>query len=666
MRDEYGVKRSRGIGKLFLGIFLGFLLTLGLIAGGLALVYFKFSLNTFHVDIGNDTIESYTPNQLVKVITSIMKDKNTISLEDLGKDFGLKVPTEVVGIDISDLTSVPIMQIADAAEEKFKTITADELRGVLNLGDKLNNILDGTKRYYVSGNTLYVDEGHTQPVTDFKYNIADDKVTIKNHPEDITDGHVDFATWYVPLVNAFGDIEHFSVAQLLGYTVDGDRVYKGQEEITGILRTLAKMAVGEIAHKIQDFTVADVLGYEIKPDGKVYDGGKEVTGITKTISQVRVMDLSNKINTFTVADVLGYEVREGIVYDEKGEPVDGLIASIGGTLITELPEEISTLTVAKVVGYTKVGDVWKDKNGNEVNGFMAYVAEKKINELSNIVNEVKVKDILGYKEVDGVLKDKDGNTITGILKLVAEKNLNELSTSIDTLTIGQILDYTIGENGKVTDSAGNEVTGFMKLIADKNIKQLKDSIDDFKIKDILGYTEQDGKLMDGNKEVTGIMKLIADKKIKELGGVIDEFTIGQILGHKDQGGKLVNDKGEEVKGILKALSGKKISEISGTISDLKVGDLFDETDRNKEDNKILTLIPENTSLTDIPKALKEAIQTKTMNDLVVAGVISIDNWQQVKEYKTGKDGKTLGETQFKDAINVLVDLLKTAQTLYGK
>lgn len=661
MRDEYGAKRSRGIGKFFLGLFIGFLLTIGLLAGGIALVYFKASLSTFHVSTGNKVLDKYTMNDLVKQINKVVSNKNTVTLQDLGDTFGLEIPTDLMGIDITDLTSQPLMDIVDNTKEKFKTITADELSSVVNLS-KLDNILGGTKTYYVSGSSLYTDEQLTQRVTDFKYTITSTTVTIKTHEEPIYDGHVDFETRYIPLTSAFGDIENFSVAQLLGYRVEGDDVFKGQEKITGVLKTLAKMTVGKIANEIENFTVADVLGYEIK-EGKVYDGDIEVTGITKTISQYKVMELSSKIQTLTVADVLGYENRNGKIYDENGTEVDGLIASIGATKITEMSEEISSLTVAKVVGYTKVGNEWKDKDGNTVTGFMAYVAEKNINELSTIIDEVKVSDIMGYKNVDGVWQDKDGENLTGVMKLIAEKKVTELSSAFDELKVGDILGYTMN-GGTVTDGEGHAVTGILKLLADKPINQLSNAVDDFTVKDILGYTNVDGTLQDSEgHEASAIMKLIADKKINELQSTIDGLTIGEVMGYKNTNGTYKDAEGNDVTGIMKALADTKFSDVGTKIESLTVTDVFDTS--NSETNKILTLIDNNTKLTEIPSALSTAIQNKTMNDLVNAGILNIDSWEKVKDYKVGEQGasqQTLGDMKINDVLSAFIKILAATQS----
>ena len=104
-------------GAFWGGTFIGFLLTLALLAGVGCLIYFKASAKsinkTFKTDInlGSDELNSKTLSDLVADISGIVKNKETYSINDLEKDFGITISDNLMGIKIDDLKSVGLTKL---------------------------------------------------------------------------------------------------------------------------------------------------------------------------------------------------------------------------------------------------------------------------------------------------------------------------------------------------------------------------------------------------------------------------------------------------------------------------------------------------------------------------------------------------------------------------
>ena len=129
-------KKKGRAGAFIGGTFFGFLLCLGAIVGLGCFTYFKVSSNwinkTFKVDInlGSEQMNDKTLSDLFADVNGIIKNKDTYTLNDLNNDFGIKISDEIVGIKITDLKDVPFDELSTAIQNKFGSISADELRNV--------------------------------------------------------------------------------------------------------------------------------------------------------------------------------------------------------------------------------------------------------------------------------------------------------------------------------------------------------------------------------------------------------------------------------------------------------------------------------------------------------------------------------------------------------
>ena len=379
-------RKTKGgsIGSFFFGWFIGFLLTVGLIVGLGAFIYFKVSVkwvnDTFNqqLDLGSEELNNLTLQTFVNHAIDLSKNTDTYTITDLENDFGINIGNEIMGIDITDLKTVPVTKLPEAFQNKLSNISAYELRNVLDLTD-LDNILSKENVYYYNSGTnkLYEDELYEAEVT-FDYSITEEMVTLKGQNFGVADGKVNVELRYLPLtiamssftsdlgnnitigelrhdygvqlpeyldnvsddttINELGDaIDSLYIADFLGYSIEGNVVYDTQHQIvTGIMETFAKMQVNNLSNaksEIDNMYIADVLGYNYDElSGNVTNAdGELVTGILNVISKSKVGELNTTIENLEVGDLF-----------DASEMESGALSLIPSTTkIEDIPSELS-------------------------------------------------------------------------------------------------------------------------------------------------------------------------------------------------------------------------------------------------------------------------------------------------------------------------------------
>ena len=616
MRKE----KSGRAGAFWGGTFVGFLLTLALLAGIGCLIYFKASANfinkTFKtdIDLGSDELNSKTINQLVADVNGIIKNKETYSINDLAEDFGVEITDTLFGIKIDDLKSVGLSKLPQAVEKKFGAISADELRSVagLNLESEMGHILKQTCRYYYKSadGKLYekLESGTYSNPVQFDYEIVEEsgskKVITKGHKTTIVGGVAEIQLWYLPLTSALGDF-----TANLGTNL----TLKTLEEDFGI--------------NLPSFLDNDRVN-------------KENTTIN---------GLETAINSLYIADFLGYTVDDTdhsniIVKDKNDTVVTGLMADLAITLIGDLDNGA-------------IEDIVGDMSARELGGTV---------DLSGMSNILDKYNTYYLNTVDGKLyKNYDGTTYSGEVGFDCYTvSANKTTISIkdkDCAVVGGAIkaqlwdlplasaigDFTsnMGDNLTLTDltSFGVVLPSFFNNINRDatTINQLESAIDNLYIADFLGYTVEAGVVKNGETEVTGFMKTIALKTIAELDkdsagggleGTINNMQVAEILGltiKNESGADVVYDGVNKVEGVLATVAKFKVSELKDGISGLKLTDIFGEEDFN---SGLLSLIdnPQNVTIDNIPEAIQNAVTNSSLNELSGKGVIMLSDADKAK------------------------------------
>lgn len=311
------------------------------------------------------TVEGSSPNLIVKD-----KDKQNVT--------GLMYELAIETIDgLKDIDS------------KFSSLTASDLKDSLGLSS-LDNIMEKSNTYFVSGTKLYEDEAHTTEV-DFEYEISASSVEVDKASYAISGEEVKIKYKSLPLATAISTFtsnmgDNLTLQELqddYGVVLPG-YIVNGNETKT----------INEIQTIIDNVLVADVLGYTIDADKAVWNGTTKVTGIMSIIAQKKVRDLKDIQSTI------------------EGE------------------------TIATLMDYTidGNGDVY---NGTEkVTGLLGKVAKYTIKNVDSAVNDLELSDVFTTEQLsDGVFKLLDQSTV-GSIKVV--NVAKELSDAIQVSTMGEL------------------------------------------------------------------------------------------------------------------------------------------------------------------------------------------------------------------------------------
>ncbi len=139
----------------------------------------------------------------------------------------------------------------------------------------------------------------------------------------------------------------------------------------------------------------------------------------------------------------------------------------------------------------------------------------------------------------------------------------------------------------------------------------------------------------------------SSRKVSDLSDIIDNLTIGELT-----------DLGVTLPDFLSNYTSEKISKLGTVIDNLTVEELFGSSAKTGA----LGLIAGTTKISDVPSALSEALETKTIADFITAGVLvesEIPNYTTYKDYDTillkedGVTKKKVHELTLPDLVDVV-------------
>ena len=349
-------KHHGSVGSFFFGWFIGILTIIALVGGLGAFAYFKLSVNwvnkTFKTDIsiGSEQLNDLTISQLVNHSVNLARNIDVYTLNDLEKDFGVKINNKISGIDISDLKDVAFPNLVEAVKNKVTNISADELSEVIDLTD-MEGVLDKEITFYYNStdNKLYKElDGtiYSNEVT-FDYSVESGVVKINSKSFTIVDNKITVKLRNLPIVKAVSYLtselgSNMTVGELKDYGLNLPSYFDSIDQSTKL---------NDLEEEINKLYVADLLNYTINETTGVVtnEAGQEVKGVMKVVAKETIGNLENlahTIETMQIADVLGFTIDGGVVKDSKGNAVNGILAKIATLAVNELTEEtINTFTV---------------------------------------------------------------------------------------------------------------------------------------------------------------------------------------------------------------------------------------------------------------------------------------------------------------------------------
>lgn len=394
----------------------------------------KWLNDTFNanIDLGNEQRNSLTLDDIVTHAISLSKNTDTYTLNDLKNDFGIDVGDKLMGLDITDLKNVGLSDLSEAVKNKISNISAYELDNeeseVIDLSDMENILLEENTYYYKASDAqLYTDaectpENVVSKTNDFDYSVeteeSDVYIKIKKQRIKVEDGKINVQLQYLPLTYAIS-----SYTSNLGDNITLEELYSdyGVELPKYIYNPETKKngdkTINEISSIIDELYIAEIMGYTI--DGnKVMNGIEEITGPIAKVAKEQVKNLSNLesvIDTFTIAEVMDYRVHENegtkIFYEDKnengeydeGEELTGvlsLIENLDTLTMDGIPNAINNVIKEKDLntlvekGVITLDDDDKQKLGNSIS--YDTTDDDVDNPTSITIGELKIEQLLDY------------------------------------------------------------------------------------------------------------------------------------------------------------------------------------------------------------------------------------------------------------------------------
>lgn len=618
------IVRKKGwakIGIFTLGIFFGFLLTLGSIVGVGFWAYKNLTLQKIEkitnskIDIGNDSIKKITIEDIVSNISGITGDKN-YTIAKLENDFGITVvgdggfiPNELYGLNLTPLRDCTLKTLDDGIEDIVGNANINTFLSFLNQSDEelgmFANIINTKIDYYYdsTNNKLCEDEGLNTEVK-FDYSITANVVTIdsdKDNTYTIENNKISVPFRTVAIESAFASFDkvtdNLQIYKILDYHYNSnDGIYYEDEnytkKLTGFMKILAPKSISDLSSStfFDTLKLHEVFGYYYnEQDGKYYnyfDGTnytEQITlqGIEKALAQKSIDDLTSDgaFDDVYIYDVLNLHKLGDNYYEDENHTtkVNSVLNAIAGKTISDLSkdnafDDVQLFEVLNLYEYN--GEYFEDKNHTtKVNGVLNSIAEKTISQLSNeeTFNDIYIYEVMNYTYYNGkYYTDSTKSTeVDGVLGAIAGSTVGNLSNAIDDVKLGQALNLT-------------NPTDVLKALKDTEIKNLETKIQDLTLTQAL----------DLNGTETGVLKALSTKKITELKTAILELKIDDALGLD----------GSET-GILKALSGTKITELDDKINDLTLGEALGIS-KSEATGAILSFY--DTKITDLNDKLNPA------------------------------------------------------------
>ena len=151
-------------------------------------------------------------------------------------------------------------------------------------------------------------------------------------------------------------VQSMQIGDIAGFTKIGEKWFDSDnEEATGILGVLADLTINEvtdedvIADKILTITVADIFGYTKDGDGWL-DNGSKVHGVMAVIAGAEVGKIQETLDVTKMGYILGYEYdNDGWIDPNTNERVDGLMSAVSDTTFDDLDNLYTKLRISDII-----------------------------------------------------------------------------------------------------------------------------------------------------------------------------------------------------------------------------------------------------------------------------------------------------------------------------
>lgn len=483
-----------------IGILVGMVLLVVAVGGGLAVALSVVTVGQIEDTVGTDIIDDASDangQTLLELVMSLMDDladPSSITINLFREEYGLKLPEEISGIDISVLFDYPISEVADHLGDVVNNMTLRDVDEFLSLGleekypdlsvlisnldnnvdDALNNILASIDS---SSMTLYSLE------TGFGITLGENRL---------------FDELYHTPLNAFGEVmDHLPVGTLTGADSDlflpvGENIVyvavDRYEEVSG--SELVDGAETYIAGADDNGLIRRELRYTRGEDGTYtpdnscyaedYDGTgtfyRHVTYEPYDGTQEGELFVMAYLNNFTadgkalVAD--GLFPLSSVYTDESlsvslAETVTGGKVTVGEDLFINIAAEGEAASPAPAALFGLPEGATKDENSRleEKKDGVSYTADHDHIRVHIGTSDQAIQVIAGIgvsslnNVTDKITSLKLGEVIditddsAKILRTLKDTQISKLSDALDTITLADATDIVLDEYSPATDGA---------------------------------------------------------------------------------------------------------------------------------------------------------------------------------------------------------------------
>ena len=568
---------------------------------------------------------------------------------------------------------------------EFAHLTLNEISNG-GIDDEIENISIGKfVGYYYNEDDgkWYTDKDYTTPATGILGAIAGSTTnTLENDIKEIEIGtfvdyyyNEDDGKWYTdkefttPATGILGaiagsttetledDIKEIEIGTFVDYYYNEDdgKWYTDKEfttPATGILGAIAGSTTETLEEDIKEIEIGTFVDYYYNEDDGKWYTDKEfttpATGILGAIAGSTTETLEEDIKEIPIGTFVDYYEKDGKWYTDKDctIPATGILGAIAGSTTDTLESDIKEIEIGTFVDYYYNEDDGKWYTDKEfttpATGILGAIAGSTTDTLEDDIKEIPIGTFVDYYEKDGKwYTDKDCTVpATGILGAIAGSTTDTLEDDIKDIPIGTFVDYYEKDGKWYTDKDCTiPATGILGAIAGSTTDTLESDIKSIKIADVLGYKKDSTGWytvdeFDNKNYVSGIMATIADKEVGNLETVFEETLMGELLGY-DQGEELPGggyqwlENGAPVHVLMNKVANCKFDELGSLVDTLSIADLIPAEDRQ---SGYISLVPEDTTLNNLPNVVNKIFDETTIGELVEAEVIKLDPGKTLPAY----------------------------------
>ncbi len=606
------MKILRGTLTFVLGMIIGILLFVLAIGGTVVIIGTAMTIDELQTTIGveifdkDSELSSKTILDAIKMVMGDVQQFDSLTIQTLIDKYGLPIPSEISGIDISEAFKYPIVELGDHVNEIVNSISLGEIGTAFDIdfGDLpiLNDNLDKGISDVV--NTLLASINGDMTLraikTNFGIDIGVDQNSLLKNLQDAPFGNLgaiingmyldsllDASTdTYVKTISlgykAVDVYEEVSAADLANtsYTAplgvdtyiengvdangDGTTDTLFERELRFVKVTTSS---GEVKYNVDNSCYQDDFDAQTNEKTFYRHVSYQLLSATEAVdgTNVWIEAFGNKVVSVSGTDYTLYSkgfvkaselVAEGIVSLERGNT--GIIAT--GDEYGVVDEQITTSSKLDEAG---TGYILAEVGTSPaVLQSVAFLTVNELQSASDFITSLKLCDVL----------DIDENSAQ-ILQALKDSTLGSISNDIGNITLGDAIKIDSSSpqilqtlKDSTLDSLGddiNDITLGEVIEIDENSPQILQTLSTSTLgsiaEDIEGLTL--GEMLDIDENSAQILQALKDSTIDTIAEDINDITLGEVI-----------EIDENSPQILQTLQDSTLGTLSDSINDLKLGD----------------------------------------------------------------------------------------------